>query len=201
MLSILTDKRLSAISGIFVIILYCVFTLVSWFFYPHPFTPWDNYLSRLGNFDYSPFGATFYNLGCILTGVALFPFFLGLGVWYSGKKQTILLAVGQILGGASGVALILIGVYSENLGEPHMIASSVFFILNFLVLILICIALFFNRAFPKLGVFWGLAIDVLVLILPFFIGTALIEWFTVFSSLAFVGMVSFSGYIRFLQKS
>ena len=62
---------LTTTTGIIVIILYCGFTLASWAMYPDPYGPITHYLSALGNYDDSPFGAYFYNIGCILTGIAL----------------------------------------------------------------------------------------------------------------------------------
>lgn len=194
------DRRMSTYAGLLVILFYSVFTLISWILYPFPFTPWDNYLSRLGNFDYSPLGSYFYNIGCIATGIALIPFFIGLSYWYSGRIQKPLLFSGQLLGIASGFALMLIGVFSEDQGQPHMIASSIFFELNFLVLILVCIGLYLNEHFPKLPIFYGLVIDILTLIFAIIAGGPLVEWFTVFGSLLFVGMVSIVGIMQLKEN-
>ena len=182
---------LLTIGGAFVIILYIAFTLVSWAFYPEGYGPSTHYLSRLGNFNYSPFGAYFYNIGCILTGVALFPFYIGLYQWYTNRLyQKIPLIVGQIIGLASAVALIMIGIFSEDQGSPHMVASSTFFLLNFFVLIIVNFALLLNSDFWKLIAVYGLAIDFLTLGLQFAFGGPLVEWFTVFGSLLFVGLLS-----------
>jgi len=184
---------LTTLSGITVILLYCVFTLISWAFYPEPFSPWANYLSRLGNFNYSPLGASFYNIGCILTGVALFPFFVGLSKWYSEMQLSkILLIVGQIVGFFSAIALIMIGVFSEDQGSPHMTASSTFFVLNFIVLILINVALLWHPKFLKVIAIYSLSINVLSLGFELAVGGPLVEWFTVFGSLGFVALLSFN---------
>ena len=125
---------ISTISGLYVIVLYCAFTFTAWAFYPYDFAPWTNYLSRLGNFNYAPIGAYFYNLGCILTGIALVPFFVGLQIWHTNRRAANgMLVVGQLIGVCAAGALILIGVFSEDQGSPHMTASSTFFILNFVV--------------------------------------------------------------------
>jgi len=184
---------LTSLSGIIVILLYCVFTLISWAFYPAPFSPWTNYLSRLGNFNYSPFGAYFYNLGCVLTGAALIPFFLGLNKWRSeGRLSKILLIGGQIVGILSAIALIMIGIFSEDQGSPHMTASSTFFVLNFIVLILTNVALLWHPKFLKVIAVYGFSVNVLSLGFELAVGGPLVEWFTVFGSLGFVALLSFN---------
>jgi hypothetical membrane protein len=186
-------RPLAAVCGFLVIILYCTFTLIAWTLYPFEFAPWSHYLSRLGNFNYSPFGAYFYNLGCILTGVAIIPFFVGLINWYSNNRASKgVLILGQILGICSAIALILIGVFSEDQGAPHMTASSTFFLLNFVVLILINIPLMFQRRFIKVIGVYGLLMTILSLPLEMFLGGPLVEWYTVFGSLIFVGLLSYN---------
>ena len=184
---------LTTISGILVILFYCVFTLVSWVFYPGPYSPITNYLSRLGNLNYSPFGGYFYNIGCILTGIALVPFFLSLKDWYTENIiQRVIMVIGQVLGVASGFALMAIGVFSENTGEPHMAASGDFFLLNFFVLIIIIIALFLNSKFNRLVGVYGLAVTLSSLGFALTLGGPLIEWYTVFGSLIFVGLLAWN---------
>ncbi len=189
----LADLPLGTISGTLVILIYCAFTFISWGFYPDPYGPSTHYLSRLGNFNYNPFGAYFYNWGCILTGVALVPFFVGLRDWYAecrfGAKYVLM--IGQFVGLMSAVALVMIGVYSENLGEPHMQASTLFFELNFFTLIIISLPLLVHPRFSKPTALYGLVITILSLIFAIYIGGPLVEWFTVFSALVFVGLVSY----------
>ena len=106
---------ISIIAGIFVIVFYCTFTFISLALFPPPYSPIDNWLSDLGNSSYSPNGAIFYNIGCILTGSALCPFYIGLYKWYMDKTwHKLLIIITQIVGVASGFALIMIGVFSED---------------------------------------------------------------------------------------
>ena len=184
---------LTTLSGVLVILLYCAFTLTSWTFYPEPFSPWANYLSRLGNFDHSPFGAYFYNLGCVLTGAVLVPFFLGLNKWHSERRLSkILLISGQIVGVLSAIALILIGIFSEDQGSPHMTASSTFFLLNFIVLALVNVALLWHPKFLKAIIVYGFSVNTLSLGFELVVGGPLVEWFTVFGSLGFVALLSYN---------
>ena len=192
---------LTTLSGLFVILFYCVFTGISWALYPAPYGPITHYLSRLGNFDYSPIGAYFYNIGCILTGLALFPFFLSLRSWFTERKyQVVLLISGQLFGLLSACALILIGVFSEDQGSPHMTASSTFFVLNFIVLILVNIALLWNPKFIKPIALYGISLDILTLGFEVIIGGPLVEWFTVFGSLIFVALISMNS-LRFNESA
>ena len=102
--------------------------------------------------------------------------------------------LGQILGVCSGVALMMIGVYSEDLGAPHMTASSAFFTLTFIVLILIILGLLLNSQFQRILRIYGLAITFSALILEIFWGGPIVEWYTVLGSLVFVGLPSSTTY-------
>jgi hypothetical membrane protein len=165
-------------SGILVILLYCGFTFTSWALYPEAFAPWTHYLSRLGNFNYSPFGAYF---------------FASLRSWYDMHKVAKgILLIGQVIGFMAAIALILIGVFSEDQGAPHMTASSTFFILNFFTLILVNIALMVHKRFIKVIGLYGIIMTLLSLPLEIFIGGPLIEWYTVFGSLGFVGLLVYN---------
>ena len=184
---------LTTISGILVILFYCVFTLISWAFYPEPYSPITNYLSRLGNLNHSPFGGYFYNIGCILAGIALVPFFFSLKDWYTENNiQRAIMVIGQVLGVASGFALMAIGVFSENTGQPHMTASGDFFLLNFFVLIIITVALFLNSKFNRLVGVYGLAVTLSSLGFALTLRGPLIEWYTVFGSLVYVGLLAWN---------
>lgn len=184
-------STLTVVGGMLTILLYCLFTGLSWLSYPEQYGPLTHYLSRLGNFDRSPFGAWFYNIGCILTGFALIPFFVGMLRWHTEwTTQRAILSMGQLLGVLSAVALMAIGIFSEDQGTPHMVASSVFFELNFVVLILVSLGLLLHPHFMKPLGLYGLAIDFSSLLLAFSVGGPITEWYTVFGALGFVGMVS-----------
>ncbi len=186
---------LLVIGGVLSIIFYCIFTLISWKLYPYEFWPTTHYLSRLGDYIYSPLGAYFYNAGCILTGIVLFPFFIGFSEWHEENifKRYFMIS-GQVLGLFSAVALIMIGIFSEDQGPPHMTASTTFFLLNFFVLFIINFALLMNSRIPKPIPLYGLIFDIGYVALEFTIGGPIVEWITVFGSLLFVGMISLHTY-------
>jgi hypothetical membrane protein len=181
----------SSVSGVAVIILYCVFTFSSWASYPKAYSPAANWLSDLGNSSYNPNGAVLYNLGCILTGIALFPFFIGLYSWYTEEKtrRRALMAT-QIIGSGAAFALIMIGVFSEDSGWLHHLWSRVFFLLNLVVLVAVGLALFTHPRYIRAVAYYGFGAAFINLMLVFLPETPLLEWFTVFSALGYVGLLS-----------
>jgi hypothetical membrane protein len=184
---------ISSVAGDAVIILYCVFTFSSWALYPTAFSPVTNWLSDLGNSTYNQNGAILYNVGCILTGIALFPFFVGLYKWYGDRqRRRTILAASQVIGCAAAFSLIMIGVFSENSGWLHDLWSQVFFLLNLIVLIGVGIALFTHPRYIKAIAYYGFIVAAINLMLLFSPGTPLLEWFTVFTALGYVGLVSYN---------
>jgi hypothetical membrane protein len=180
---------LSSIAGILVIVFYCIFTFTSAALYIGPWSPFP-YLSDFGNSLLNPAGAVFYNLGCILTGIMLFPFYIGLYKWYTKEPwRKILIIVTQIIGIASGFALIMIGVFSEDSGAPHLLWSDVFFFLNLLVLILANISLITHPKFIKPIAVYGFIVAAINLAFVFLTSSSIIEWFTVFTALGFAGLL------------
>jgi hypothetical protein len=181
---------LSSIAGILVIVFYCVLTFTSAAIFPRPWSPWP-YLSDFGNTSYNPNGAIFYNLACILTGLALFPFYVGLYKWYTKATwRNILIIITQIFGVASAFSLIMIGVFYENASPPgaHLLWSNVFFMLNLLVLVFANVSLLTHPKFIKLIAIYGFAVAIINLALVT-VGSSIIEWFTVFSALIYAGLL------------
>lgn len=182
---------LSSITGVLVIAFYSVFTLIAAALFPLSWTPFP-YLSDFGNSIYNPNGALFYNLACILTGIMLIPFYIGFYKWYtkgSWKKWVIMLT--QAIGIASGVALILIGVFPENsipVGFHHL-WSITFFMLNLLVLLLANIALITHPKFIKPVAIYGFIVAIINLAFVVLPETSIIEWFTVFTALGYAGLL------------
>ncbi len=181
---------ISCVGGLAVIVLYCIFTFISAVLYPSPYGPATNWLSDLGSWSGNPGGAVFYNVGCVVTGLALFPFYIGLYVWYDTKIwRRILLTAGQVLGLGSGFSLIMIGVFSADSGAPHLFWSAAFFTLNFIVVLLVVTSIMTHPKFMKpIGVY-GYLVTLASLIFDFTVGGPLVEWFTVFSALGFAGLL------------
>jgi hypothetical membrane protein len=181
--------------GFLVILFYCIFTFISVGLFPPPFSPIDNWLSDLGNSSYNPNGAIFYNLGCITTGIALFPFFIGLYVWKTEKLwNNILLIATIVIGCFSGFALILIGFYSEDFMAPHVFWSNIFFETILLVLVLAGISLFLHKDFIRWIAIYGFIVFLFDLFFVFFVGKPILEWIVVFTALGYVGLIVYNSY-------
>lgn len=190
---------LSCKAGTLVIAFYCIFTFTSYALFPPPVSPIDNWLSDLGNSSFNPNGAILYNLGCILTGLALFPFFIGMYKWYRDDFwHRILLVITQCIGCCAAFSLIMIGVFSEDFIEQHRFWSAIFFRLNLFVLILSSISLFLHPDFMKLIGIYGILVAIINLIFVSIIITPLLEWFTVFTALGFVGLLVYNMYKVFI---
>ena len=185
--------QVSSIAGAAVIILYCVFTFSSWALYPTPYSPVTNWLSDLGSSTSNPNGAIVYNLGCILTGIALFPFFIGMFKWYTTEKwRKTALMISQGIGCAAGFALIMIGVFSEDAGYLHGLWSDIFFLLNLIVLVSVGASLYTHPHYRKAIAGYGFIVAIINLAFVFVANTPLLEWFTVFTALGYVGLLSYN---------
>jgi hypothetical membrane protein len=189
----LTESPLLSVAAALVIGLYCVFTFTSISVFPKAFSPFVNYLSDLGNSSFNPEGAWLYNTGCILTGLALFPFYAGFYLWYSRAKwRRALIVLTQAMGFASAYALIMIGVYSEDYLAQHLFWSDLFFLLNLLVLILANASLMAHRDFIRPIGYCGLAVAVINVLFVLLSNTPVLEWFTVFSALGYAGLLGYN---------
>jgi len=181
------------VSGIAVIALYCVFTFTSLAFYPPPYNPVTNWLSDLGNSSHNSTGAILYNVGCVLTGLALFPFFLGFYKWYTNETwRKIMLIVAQVVGCLAAFSLMMIGVFSEDNLAQHVFWSSTFFLLNLVVLALMGISLFTHPDYIRPIAYYGFVVVAINLLLIFVSNTPILEWFTVFSALGYVGLLVYN---------
>ena len=181
------------IAGILVILFYCAFTLTSIVLFPRPVSPMNDWLSDLGNSSYNPQGAIFYNVGCVLTGLALFPFFAGLYYWYTDEKwRKSLIMITQAVGFIAAFALMMIGVFSEDAGAIHHLWSLAFFVFNLLVLILANVSLMTHRKFIRPIGYYGFIVAVINLLFVGLAYTSILEWFTVFTALGYVAFLSYN---------
>ncbi len=192
---------LSCKMGLLVVLSYTLCTIISVLLFPNPFNPITNWLSDLGNYGWSPIGAIFYNMGCIVTGVFLFPFFIGLKAWYQKEKWTTwFVKISQVIGILSAVSLILIGIFSEDFGFQHMLWSAVYFLLNFFLVIIgtIIVYSYDNGKYRKYSIFaFGVvAVNFVLIAGAYFLISSIqiFEWITVFSSLAFVALIVLFGF-------
>ncbi len=190
---------ISSITGILAIIIFCIFTFTAVALFPTYYSPVNNWLSDLGNSNFNPSGSIFFNLGCILTGIVLIPFFIGLYRWYTAKKwQKNLLIVAQIIGIFSAFTLIMIGIFSEDYGALHGLWSALFFVSLLLTMITLNISLLGHEKFKKwIGYygFFAVLVDLTLIISTLFpngLPIPLIEWLTTFISLSWVGLLVYN---------
>ena len=181
------------IAGILVILFYCAFTFTSIVLFPRPVSPMSDWLSDLGNSSYNPQGAIFYNVGCVLTGLALFPFFAGFYYWYTDEKwRKSLVMITQAVGFIAAFALMMIGVFSEDAGAIHHLWSLMFFVFNLLALTSANVSLMTHRKFIRPIGYYGLIVAVINLLLVGLAYTSILEWFTVFTALGYVAFLSYN---------
>ena len=177
---------ISCIAGFCLAFFYIIFTILSIVYYPRSFSPFTTYLSDFGNIAISPIGSNYYNIGCILTGISVIFFYIGLSELYTNVNWRYLLILGQLIGLFSGIALILIGIYPEDFPTQHSFWSSVFFQLNFLVMFLVNTSLLYMKKISGRIIFYSYLCQ-LITLSSFLVlnGSPIVEWFTVFSSIGY----------------
>ncbi|MBN1682382.1 DUF998 domain-containing protein [Candidatus Bathyarchaeota archaeon] len=182
---------LSCIAGFCLTFFYIIFTLLSIIYYPHPFSPFTTYLSDFGNMRISSIGSNYYNIGCILTGISVIFFYIGLIELFTDVNWRYLLILGQLVGLFSGIALILIGIYPEDFPAQHAFWSSIFFQFNFLAMLAVNTSLFFMRKISKRIIFYSYLCQLITLASFLLLnGSPIVEWFTVFSSIGYAILIS-----------
>jgi len=179
---------ISFIAGISAIIIFWGFTLISMIFFPGKFNPTENWMSNLGNSNFNPKGAIFFNIGCIITGIALFPFYLGFfELRIGGSRNKRLTILTQITGFFSAFSIIMIGVFPEDNFEIHAFWAAVLFFLTIPTLLLPSIALYkydFTKTIAKYGF---IATSINVLLWVFFV--PIFEWLTIIFAFGFIGLI------------
>jgi len=196
---------LSSVSGLLAVVIFTICTLTSVALYPAPYNPLYDWLSNLGNVQFNPVGAYFFNGGCIITGLILVPFFIGLKTYYTNSRwNRTLVMLGQAAGIFAAIALIGVGLFSEQHIAEHMIAAGLLFKSLFIIMIIFNIALFRHPAFLRALAYFGVLV---VLIDLSFVGILFrykdilgqfapavpvpgLEWAAVFSSLAWIGALA-----------
>jgi hypothetical membrane protein len=191
-------SSISISTGILAIIIFSIFTFTAFALFPGHYTPITNWLSDLGNLNLNPSGFIFFNIGCILTGLILIPFFIGLSKWYASKRQKNMLIVAQIIGIFSAFALIMVGTFPEDTGIKHTISACSFFISLLLVLIIANISLLNHPKFKKWIGYYGFfaaMVDltlIILIVVPTGLPTPLVEWLAVFISLSWIGLLVYN---------
>ena len=195
--------NLAFAGGMGAILAYLTGTMISWWFYPTRFTPLRNWLSDLGNHARNPSGAFFYNVGCVLTALALLVFVLGLGRWRSGALgRSALIASSQLTGFASVVSLAGLGLYSEDRMHQHMLYSNWFFASFPLFIVLLSGGLLNHPRFGKSLGLLGFAVVLPGLAFHLaFPRSRPLEWATELGFLLYVGWLAISTQVSYRRGS
>jgi hypothetical protein len=197
-------RPLGTIFGFAFLVFYISFTIIAIAQFPRTVSPRDMYLSTLGNADISPDGAIFYKLGVILAGLAEILFFIAIYAHYSRHGRRWILIIGLIVGIINGISVSMSGVYPEhvieiiditniNVNEHEAWSFLIFF--SFIPVLLAFSLTFWGASGTSRWVtlygFLVCAIDVIFLATVLSDGQgAIMEWFTVFSYLIWVLLVS-----------
>ena len=191
---------LSCISGILVIVIFFIFIPTSVVLFSgrdylgEPYNIIIHYLSDLGNVNYNPNGAIFFNFGLILIGIMLIPFFMGLSNFQEEISKKNLLKVIQILGILTAFSLMMVGVFSENAPDPlHGLWSTIFFGFIFTDIILASIMIRNEPNFIQAISYYGFIICGIDLLFGI-TGSPFVEWMTVLVALSFVGLIVYNGF-------
>jgi len=192
------DFRLVWSSGFIAVAVYLICATLAFFQYPLRYSPLDNWLSDLGNPLMNPTGASFYNLGCILVGLFLIVFCLGLQIWNDGKKRRIiLLSITQVTGILSSLSLIASAFFPLGANTPiHSIAGKLHIIFaGFFLSFSATILLRYPRA-SKWIAFFGLLTALVNFIYGLFLHEVFIaEWAAIGMFIVYVLMIAGNTFI------
>ena len=196
---------LSLITGIPAIVIFWIFTLISISLFPG-YNPMNNWMSDLGSSILNPKGAIFFNIGCVITGIFLFPFYLGLFEFYiGGKKNKRLTILTQLAGFTAAFTIIMIGLFPlDYYPVLHGIWASILFCTTVIAFLLPSIALYkydFTRTLAKYGF-----IATIVNILFFVFFFPIFEWLTILFAFGFIALIIESlnkqiDKLRFVRKN
>jgi hypothetical protein len=125
-------KKLPAgsVCGIAAVISYIILTLAAYLRYPEHINPQIRALSDLGSPLQNPSGYMLYNIGGIIMGLLLIPFYISLNHWKTeNRTASFLVTAAQITGIISSTGLILSCIFSVDTNNLlHGISASTAFI-------------------------------------------------------------------------
>lgn len=135
---------IGAICGVLAPILFIITYAIAW-----SLSPWyvfgGNYLSDLGVGE----GALAFNAGAIIAGILAIPFALSLWKTLEPGRLT---TIGSFALVVSGVALVSVGVFTEDYGTLHTAVSGLFFLLVLITAPLLAEPLIRSLRFRRVGI-------------------------------------------------
>lgn len=183
---------LSTTAGMLAILVYLLFTLVSYAYYPTAFNPRDNWLSDLGNADVNPSGALFYRLGSGLTGVLLALFFIGLWVVAQDRsaRVKVFVLLSQVFGVVGAFALLMSGIFSLGAHASHSLWSVMLYVALGTGMFFCGWTFLYYPRLPRHLSYFAFAVTAINWVMAAFNKTYFIEWIVVALMLIFVGALS-----------
>lgn len=175
--------------GITAVACYLAGALLSYLRFPGPFGPQNNWLSDLGNANLNPSGARIYEVGVILTGIALLAFFGGLRRWTRNAEPRLRRRVvgAQVLGYIAAVTTVGTALISEDVNmDLHGIVSMTNIECLAAAAALSSLFLLREPGFWPIVAVVALMSELAALMFGFFLHTYAVEWFAVALILLYV---------------
>ncbi|WP_080936349.1 DUF998 domain-containing protein [Methanosarcina mazei] len=188
---------LTSLGSFLAILIFFISIITSSTLYNDSYSPFDNWISDLGSSSKNPTGYIYFNFGCILTGISIILSAIGLVRWKTtDHKKNNHIYLSQCCGVLMALALIMIGIFSEDYGVIHRFWATIFFILLLIFVTVTNIALKNHISYMRwiwYYAFISIAID-LIFMFTFSLGVRLpiLEWLAVFSGLIWLGLIGYN---------
>lgn len=188
---------LTSLGSFLVIVISFVSTLASSILYNGSYSILNNWISDLGSSSKNPTGHIYFDIGCILIGIAIIISTIGLVKWKTvNRKQYDLILLSRYCGFLMAFALIMVGIFSEDYGRIHYLWASSFFILMLIFMIIVNISLKNHTSYIK-WIWYYTFVSILtdfIFMFAFIIGLhiPILEWLAVFSGLIWIGLIGYN---------
>ncbi|KKH93396.1 hypothetical protein EO95_15280 [Methanosarcina sp. 1.H.T.1A.1] len=188
---------LTSVGSFLAITISLVSALASSLLYNGSYSILNNWISDLGNSSRNPNGHIYFDVGCILTGIAIIILAVGLEKWKTtNRKQDNLILLSRYCGLLMAFALIMVGIFSEDYGRIHYFWASVYFILMLIFLITMNIALKNHPSYIK-WIWYYTFISILIIFIFMFtviigLQIPILEWLAVLSGLIWIGLIGYN---------
>ena len=181
-------RQLTFVSSIIILITYLAFAILARLNYPGLYSASHNWLSDLGSPDLNPHGALFYNIGIVLTGLVLLPFFWGLSEWAHevNRVQNAMLFLTRLFGCLGAVAMLMSAVFPITIPAAHSFLSASLYILLGTAFAFSVATLRYYPRYPKSLLVIGVFVALEDMLFGMILNTYLFEWLTVALLLGYV---------------
>jgi hypothetical membrane protein len=183
----------SSLVVLIAIVFFCTSLALSIAAFPPGFSPLENWMSDLGNPELNPSGSGYFNLACMITGLFLALFYLGLKTRdCADNSRAGLLTAARAFGVFSGIALAGVGFFPETFSPHHFIVSVLFFLSSTTAIFLATRALQgrpgFGRTAAGAGYLTLAAGLVFSAQMALFDSITIVEWISVLSMLSWAAL-------------